>query len=491
MPVPQSPDDCDHGHIYSSPSVLGGNLKRTHPLRVSFLHPHGHPGTSSEDTPHYDYSNFTRGQAHRQTTPNPFGQLPNRQIVPARSHSHQNLGLIDAEGRIRHYCPFHGLVKPHVHEDEDTHTHVTDLGHVTEDGHGDSSISSSTSSDSESSVEISSKHDKTPQSPVKPQRKGCWQWNPVHHAMLISCYALLLLLAVLVGVVVSQSHRLSNRRRQPVQGGGINIRLGPGSTGLPQGPPPRIGSRSGGARRRRPQAAVPVPPPPPPPTTTTTTTTELPQYEYEYDYEYFDGQTSVAAPPPTPTFTTFQPQPPPTSRPVPISRPVQPVVRQQSFVRGQAVDRQSFRPSKPIPPPRRQGVSLAKIDNDFTLDSEPEIRGRKEPAVQIERAWSHQNSDGTFTWGYINTDGSYKNETKGTDCVVRGSYGYVDEATGQQIDVPYETGNPCNPDEPVVDYVDYDVQGFLATVRGGAPPPQQPQQQQRFDSSGSLRNRKF
>lgn len=36
------------------------------------------------------------------------------------------------------------------------------------------------------------------------------------------------------------------------------------------------------------------------------------------------------------------------------------------------------------------------------------------------------NDDGSFTFGYEAADGSFKEETRGTDCVVRGKYGYVD-----------------------------------------------------------------
>jgi len=39
------------------------------------------------------------------------------------------------------------------------------------------------------------------------------------------------------------------------------------------------------------------------------------------------------------------------------------------------------------------------------------------------RNYSHINEDGSFTFGYEAADGSFKEETRGIDCVVRGKYG--------------------------------------------------------------------
>lgn len=46
--------------------------------------------------------------------------------------------------------------------------------------------------------------------------------------------------------------------------------------------------------------------------------------------------------------------------------------------------------------------------------------------VQTIRNYSKVNDDGSFTFGYEAADGSFKEETRGTDCVVRGKYGYID-----------------------------------------------------------------
>lgn len=43
--------------------------------------------------------------------------------------------------------------------------------------------------------------------------------------------------------------------------------------------------------------------------------------------------------------------------------------------------------------------------------------------VQTIRNYSKVNDDGSFTFGYEAADGSFKEETRGTDCVVRGKYG--------------------------------------------------------------------
>jgi len=56
------------------------------------------------------------------------------------------------------------------------------------------------------------------------------------------------------------------------------------------------------------------------------------------------------------------------------------------------------------------------------------------------------NEDGSITWGYENEDGTFKEETIGADCVVRGKYGYVDP-DGQKREYEYQSGNPCDPNK--------------------------------------------
>lgn len=74
----------------------------------------------------------------------------------------------------------------------------------------------------------------------------------------------------------------------------------------------------------------------------------------------------------------------------------------------------------------------------------------KEPSketVQTIRNYSKVNDDGSFTFGYEAADGSFKEENRGTDCVVRGKYGYVDP-DGNKREFTYVSGNPCDPNNP-------------------------------------------
>ncbi|XP_063530472.1 uncharacterized protein LOC134741570 [Cydia strobilella] len=71
----------------------------------------------------------------------------------------------------------------------------------------------------------------------------------------------------------------------------------------------------------------------------------------------------------------------------------------------------------------------------------------KQPPVQTIRNYNKVNDDGSFTFGYEAADGSFKEETRGTDCVVRGKYGYVDP-DGNKREFSYVSGNPCDPNKP-------------------------------------------
>lgn len=55
------------------------------------------------------------------------------------------------------------------------------------------------------------------------------------------------------------------------------------------------------------------------------------------------------------------------------------------------------------------------------------MRDRKrKPVSQILRKFRTDNEDGSITWGFENDDGTFKEETLGADCIIRGNYGYVD-----------------------------------------------------------------
>lgn len=123
---------------------------------------------------------------------------------------------------------------------------------------------------------------------------------------------------------------------------------------------------------------------------------------------------------------------------------------------------------RPPPPPIRR-PSFSTVDTDFSL-TEQDTRGRKEPAIKVLKSWNNKNADGTLSWGYISEDGSFKNETRGHDCVVRGVYGYVEQETGKLLSFPYVSGNPCDPNEPddYYDYYDVVLDDFQPQQRGRA-----------------------
>lgn len=82
-----------------------------------------------------------------------------------------------------------------------------------------------------------------------------------------------------------------------------------------------------------------------------------------------------------------------------------------------------------------------------TIAPRTKDQGTKSPPVQTIRNYSKVNDDGSFTFGYEAADGSFKEETRGTDCVVRGKYGYIDP-DGNKREFTYVSGNPCDPNNP-------------------------------------------
>lgn len=81
------------------------------------------------------------------------------------------------------------------------------------------------------------------------------------------------------------------------------------------------------------------------------------------------------------------------------------------------------------------------------------------------------NDDGSFTFGYEAADGSFKEETRGTDCVVRGKYGYVDP-DGNKREFTYVSGNPCDPNKPDED--EQDSPGAPESAERDDPEPNYP-----------------
>ncbi|KAG5673919.1 hypothetical protein PVAND_003920 [Polypedilum vanderplanki] len=82
-----------------------------------------------------------------------------------------------------------------------------------------------------------------------------------------------------------------------------------------------------------------------------------------------------------------------------------------------------------------------------TLAPRTKINEEKAAPVQTIRNYNKVNDDGSFTFGYEAADGSFKEETRGTDCVVRGKYGYIDP-DGNKREFTYVSGNPCDPNNP-------------------------------------------
>ncbi|OXA50918.1 Larval cuticle protein A1A [Folsomia candida] len=81
----------------------------------------------------------------------------------------------------------------------------------------------------------------------------------------------------------------------------------------------------------------------------------------------------------------------------------------------------------------------------FYEEREPAV---VEPIRTVPLAYRQPTSqDGSFTFGYEAEDGSFKEETRGVDCVVRGKYGYIDPE-GVRREFEYVSGNPCDPNNP-------------------------------------------
>lgn len=68
--------------------------------------------------------------------------------------------------------------------------------------------------------------------------------------------------------------------------------------------------------------------------------------------------------------------------------------------------------------------------------------GEQQEAVGTLERYSHKNDDGSFTFGYVGADGSFREETRGVDCITRGKYGYIDP-DGVKREYTYTSGLPC------------------------------------------------
>ena len=64
----------------------------------------------------------------------------------------------------------------------------------------------------------------------------------------------------------------------------------------------------------------------------------------------------------------------------------------------------------PLTVPKKFHAGIVSNDNDIP-------RGDR---VKVLDRYSHRNEDGSFTWGYQSSDGSFKEETIGNDCITKG-----------------------------------------------------------------------
>ncbi|XP_053967587.1 probable serine/threonine-protein kinase samkC [Anastrepha ludens] len=97
--------------------------------------------------------------------------------------------------------------------------------------------------------------------------------------------------------------------------------------------------------------------------------------------------------------------------------------------------------SRPRPTPARPAIEYNQVQQD---EREQTQQRRQRPVAQTIRKWREENEDGSITWGYENDDGSFKEEIIGTDCVTKGTYGYIDP-DGNKREYHYETGIKCDP----------------------------------------------
>jgi len=95
----------------------------------------------------------------------------------------------------------------------------------------------------------------------------------------------------------------------------------------------------------------------------------------------------------------------------------------------QETQRSSLRAT--LVPPRRR--------NNFVR------RKRNKARVATVERYKYENEDGSITWGYQNDDGTFKEETIGTDCITHGKYGYID-SNGEKREYSYSSGVRCDPD---------------------------------------------
>jgi len=175
----------------------------------------------------------------------------------------------------------------------------------------------------------------------------------------------------------------------------------------------------------------------------------------EYEDEEYDDQPQQAIRQTVQTQTTARPilQRVPArqflqvQRPEPTSPPQQPqrfAVPQQIQSVQQPRTRQRVQVQVPTPTAVYAQQQPVRLGQDSRLGTSE--RQTTVAPIQTLNRFMRQNEDGSITWGYENEDGSFKEETLGADCVVRGKYGYVDP-DGVKREYEYQSGNPCDPNK--------------------------------------------
>ncbi|XP_063241063.1 uncharacterized protein LOC134541499 [Bacillus rossius redtenbacheri] len=173
-----------------------------------------------------------------------------------------------------------------------------------------------------------------------------------------------------------------------------------------------------------------TPPPPPPQPPRTAPTPARPQ----------SLQPAVFRP----SRPAFRPERPPQARPAPEDLPVpsRQQFRQQGRPRPPAEPQFAPQPQvAPRRPPQQQVARQPAPEQEYIRDKRP-----RKPVAQVIHKYRDDNPDGSITWGYENDDGTFKEETIGVDCMVRGKYGYVDP-DGVKREYSYSSGIPCDKDK--------------------------------------------
>jgi len=143
----------------------------------------------------------------------------------------------------------------------------------------------------------------------------------------------------------------------------------------------------------------------------------------------------------------------PTQRPLRLSPQRQPEptqLREESPTRAQRVRTRGGVPNRRRPRP--EGEAAGRGEEPRRRPNGPQ---REEPIATLER-YSHKNDDGSFTFGYVGADGSFREETRGADCITRGKYGYIDP-DGVKREYTYTSGLPCEVGDESNDLDDGDI----------------------------------